>query len=184
MSIVRRRGPYIAAFSAMALALVVACSPAGGPAGPTVAVGGDTAATLASAMQADRDFAAAVKKDGLKTAFLAWFEPEDSQLIDRGSMLQGAAAITAPFAQSPPGFTIDWMPDGGHAASSGDFAVTTGRYAVKMDAQQIDAGRYVTTWRKNAEGAWKVVLDATIADPIADPANVVPPTPDPDGRPG
>ena len=38
----------------------------------------------------------------------------------------------------------------------------------------------MTSWRKDAEGAWKVVMDATIADPVAMPAS----TPDPDGRPG
>jgi ketosteroid isomerase-like protein len=184
MTNLRKKTPYRAALAAMVVVLAVACS--GPSVGVDVKVGvKDAQATLDSAMQADRDFAAAVKKDGPKAAFLAWFEPEGSQFIDRGSMLEGAAAIAAPFEQSPPGFTLDWAPDGGHASAGDDFAVTTGRYAVKMDAQQIDAGRYVTTWRKNAEGAWKVVLDATIADPLAvDPASAAPPAPDPDGRPG
>jgi ketosteroid isomerase-like protein len=175
----RKKAPYRAAFAAMIVVLAVACS------GPSVGVDvkvdvKSAQATLDSAMQADRDFAAAVKKDGPKAAFLTWFEAEGSQFIDRGSMLQGAAAIAAPFEQSPPGFMLEWAPDGGHASGGGDFAVTTGRYTVKMDDQQIDAGRYVTTWRKNADGAWKVVLDATIADPSAPPTT----TPDPNGRPG
>ena len=174
-----KRHPYRAAFVAMLVALAVACS-AGG-AGPTVDLKGGAEAALKSAMEADTAFAAAVKKDGLKTAFLAWFEPEGSQFIDRGSMLTGAAAIAAPSEQAPPGFALEWAPDGGHASSAGDFATTTGRYTVKMGDQQIDAGRYVTSWKKNAEGAWKVVLDATIADP---PKSDVPPTPDPNGRPG
>ncbi len=174
-----KRHPYRAAFIAMLVALVVACS-GSTDVGVTVDVGTTPEKTLESAMQADREFAAAVKTDGLRKAFLAWFEPEGSQFIDRGSMLTGAAAIAAPFEQSPPGFMLEWAPDGGHASKAGDFAVTTGRYAVKMGDQQIDAGRYVTTWKKNAEGAWKVVLDATIADPLAPPTT----TPDPDGRPG
>lgn len=175
----RRKAPYRAAFAALIVVLAVACS------GPSVGVDlkvnvKNEQVTLDSAMQADRDFAAAVKKDGPKAAFLAWFEAEGSRFIDRGSMLEGAAAIAEPFAQSPPGFTLEWAPDGGHASAGGDFAVTTGRYAVKVGAQQIDAGRYVTTWRKNAQGAWKVVLDATIADPSAPTTT----TPDPEGRPG
>ncbi len=174
-----KRNPYRAALAALVVVLAVACS------GPSVGVDvkvnvKNAQATLEAAMQADREFAAAVKKDGPKAAFLAWFEAEGSQFIDRGSMLVGATAIAAPFGQSPPGFTLEWAPDGGHASAAGEFAVTTGRYAVKLDAQQIDAGRYVTTWRKNAEGAWKVVLDATIADPSAPPTT----TPDPEGRPG
>jgi hypothetical protein len=39
----------------------------------------------------------------------------------------------------------------------------------------------MTSWRKDEAGAWKVVMDATIADP---PNAGVPPAPDPDGRPG
>ena len=179
MSIVRRRGPYIAAFSAMTLALVVACSPAGAPAGPSVAVGG-AQATLDSALQADRDFAAAVAKDGPKVAFRAWFHPTDSQFIDSGSYLKGVDAIVAPFEQAPPDFTLGWTPDSGVASASGDFATTTGRFAVKMGAQTIQEGRYMTSWRKDETGAWKVVMDATIADPAAPPTT----TPDPEGRPG
>ena len=175
-----KRHPYRAAFVAMLLALAVACSGSTDP-NLNVNVGATAEKTLESAMQADRDFAAAVKTDGLKTAFLAWFEPEGSQFIDRGSMITGAASIAAPFEQAPPGFMLEWAPDGGHASDAGDFATTTGRYTVRMGDQQIDAGRYVTSWKKNAEGEWKVVLDATIADP---PKSDVPPTPDPEGRPG
>ena len=49
-----------------------------------------------------------------------------------------------------------------------------------MGAQTIQEGRYMTSWRKDEAGAWKVVMDATIADPAAPPTT----TPDPDGRPG
>ena len=176
-----KRHPYRAAFAAMLVTLVVACSGASGV-DMSVAAKPGAEATLQSAMEADKAFVADIKKNGLQAAFLAWFEPEGSQFIDRGSMLTGAANIAAPFAQTPPGFMIDWTPDGGHASDAGDFATTTGRYTVKMGDQQIEAGRYVTSWKKNAEGAWKVVLDATIADPL--PAGAVPPAPDPDGRPG
>ena len=37
-------------------------------------------------------------------------------LLDCG-MVQGAEAIAAGFAQSPPGFAIAWEPDGGHGAA-------------------------------------------------------------------
>lgn len=187
MSFVTSKGPYRAAFGAMALALLMACSGQNGPnVGVEVSVK-SAATTLESAMQADRDFAAAVAKDGPKAAFLAWFEPTESQFIDAGSVLKGAAAIVAPFEQSPPDFKLEWSPDGGSGSASGDFAATTGRYTVKMGTQMLAQGRYMTAWRKNAEGAWKVVMDATVADPAAPPTAPAGPTPDkPDfqGRPG
>jgi|JI10StandDraft_1071094.scaffolds.fasta_scaffold19046_9 ketosteroid isomerase-like protein len=176
----RKKAPYRAALAAMVVVLAVACS--GPSVGVDVKVSGveNAQATLDAALQADREFAAAVAKDGPKAAFLAWFHPTDSQFIDAGSHLKGAEAIAAPFEQSPPGFTIGWVPDSGVASASGDFATTTGRFAVKMGDQTLQVGRYMTSWRKDEAGAWKVVMDATIADPPAPPTT----TPDPDGRPG
>lgn len=172
-----KRYPYRAAFAAMIVALAVACAPA-----DTVAVPAVTAeATLAAVLQADTDFAAAVAKDGPKAAFLAWFHATDSQFIQPGAYLKGAEAIAGGFEQTPPDFKIAWVPDSGVASPSGDFATTTGRFTVTIGAQTVEQGRYMTSWRKEADGAWKVVMDATIADP---PAMSVPSTPDPNGRPG
>lgn len=181
MSSLRKKAPYRYAFVAMVAALAVACSGPMGSGGDVKAEAPTAQATLDSALQADRDFAAAVAKDGAKTAFRAWFHPTDSQFIDAGSYLKGVDAIVAPFDQSPPDFTIGWTPDSGVASASGDFATTTGRFAVKMGAQTIQEGRYMTSWRKDETGAWKVVMDATIADP---PASNFPPEPDANGRPG
>ncbi len=178
-----KRNPYRAAFAAMLVALAVACSPSDKPivdVNVKVDVAGGAQATLDAALQADRDFAAAVAKDGPKAAFLAWFHPTDSQFIEAGNTLKGAEAIAAPFDQSPPDFKLAWTPDGGVGSASGDFAATTGRFTVKMGDQTIGEGRYMTAWRKDADGAWKVVMDATVADPAA----TAPATPDPNGRPG
>jgi ketosteroid isomerase-like protein len=141
MSQLRKKAPYRAAFAAMIVGLLVACS---GPTAPVVPVADPNAAqtTLDAALQADRDFAAAVAKDGAKAAFAAWFHPTDSQFVQPGVYLKGAEAIAAPFEQSPPGFSIGWTPDSGVASASGDFATTTGRYAVKMGDQTLEQGRY------------------------------------------
>ena len=180
MSHLRKKAPYRAAFAAMIVGLLVACS---GPTAPVVAVADPNAAqtTLDAALQADRDFAAAVAKDGPKAAFTAWFHPTDSQFVQPGVYLKGAEAIAAPFEQSPPGFSIGWTPDSGVASASGDFATTTGRYALKMGDQTLEQGRYMTSWRKDEAGVWKVVMDATIADPPSAGSDI---PPDPDGRPG
>jgi ketosteroid isomerase-like protein len=176
-----KRHPYRAAFAAIVAVLLVACS---GPVAEMAAVApaGNTAqSTLDAALQADRDFAAAVAKDGSKAGFLAWLHPTDSQFIQPGVYLKGASAIAAPFEQSPPGFAIAWVPDSGVGSASGDFASTTGRYTVKMEDQLLEQGRYMTSWRKDEAGVWKVVMDATIPDPAT---SDIPPTPDPQGRPG
>jgi ketosteroid isomerase-like protein len=160
--------PYRATLAAIVVSLGVACSPSGAKAG------------LDAAMQADRDFAAMVKKDGPKAAFLHYLDPVDSEFIEPGVVNKGADTIAAGFDQIPPGFTIEWAPDSGHASASGDLAWTSGSYTVKLNGAAIDAGRYITGWRKAADGAWKVVIDSRIPDPPPPASRDA----DPQGRPG
>ncbi len=181
MTLSFKKHPYRAAFAALVTVLLVACSGPVAELGAVVSATSTAQATLDSALQADRDFAAAVAKDGPKVGFLAWFHATDSQFIQPGAYLRGAEAIAAPFDQSPPGFAIGWTPDSGVASPSGEFASTTGRYTVKMGDQLLEQGRYMTSWRKDEAAAWKVVMDATIPDPAT---SNFPPTPDPQGRPG
>ncbi len=179
-----KRSAYRYAFGAMIVALAVACSPA-----PAPAVDADAGATvvatpessLAAAMEADRAFAAMAQKDGLKPAFLAYMDPTDSQRIEPGVVFKGAEQIAAMFDQTPPGFSVEWTPDGGHGSSGGDMAVTTGRYTVKISGADADTGRYITVWRKDAGGAWKVLMDSGVPDPAAPAGGDAP---DPEGRPG
>lgn len=174
-----KKHPYRAAFVAMLVALAVACS-ASTDVGLTVDVGGAPEKTLEAAMQADRDFAAMAKAEGPKAAFLKYMHATDSKFLQPGGVLQGAEAIAAGFAQSPPGFAIAWEPDGGHGAASGDLAVTTGLYTISMGDQTIEKGRYVTVWGKDAAGEFKATMEMSVPDPV-----VAPPTaPDPEGRPG
>lgn len=176
------RTPYRAAFAAMTLALLVACSGESGPkvvADPALA----QATSLEAAMRVDRDFAAMAKKDGLKAAFLKYMD-KDGSFIQPGAMINGGEKVAAGFEGSPPDFMVDWTPDGGHGSVSGDMAVTTGLYAISAGGQQVEKGRYVTVWRKDAAGELKAVMDTSVMDP---PALVTTPTPDkPDfqGRPG
>jgi ketosteroid isomerase-like protein len=183
MRMMRGKGPYRAAFVAMSLALLVACSGESGPkaaADPAAA----QAASLEAAMQVDRDFAAMAKKDGLKAAFLHYMDAKDGQFIQPGVVLTGADKIAAGFDGSPPDFMVDWTPDGGHGSVSGDMAVTTGLFQVTTGGQTIDKGRYVTVWRKDAAGQLKAVMDLGVSDPPAAPAPATPDKPDFEGRPG
>jgi ketosteroid isomerase-like protein len=174
-----KRHPYRAAFVAMLVALAVACS-ASTDVGLTVDVGGTPEKTLEAAMQADRDFAAIAKAEGPKAAFLKYMHPTDSKFLQPGAVVQGAEAIAAGFAQSPPGFAIAWEPDGGQGSASGDLAVTTGLYTISMGATPIEKGRYVTVWSKDAAGELKATMEMSVPDPAVQPNTA----PDPEGRPG
>jgi len=173
-----KRSAYRYAFGAMLLALVVACSGSGGL-DVNVDISGSPEKTLEAAMKADQDFAALAAKDGPKAAFLAYLDPVEGTRIVPGGMVKGADANAKGFEGVPPGFALAWSPDGGHGAASGDLAVTTGRYTIKVDGVQQDAGRYVTVWRKDTKGDLKAVMDLGVPDPGPQITE-----PDPEGRPG
>jgi len=175
-----KRGPYRYAFGAVCLALAVACSGADTTGTEISAVEMITGAeaTLELALQADRDFAAMAATDGVKAAF-AEFMAEDGKRIEPGAVVRGSADVLKLFDGLPPGFVLEWKPDDGYGSASGDLAVTTGRYAAKLNGEEQGAGRYVTVWRKNAAGALKAAMDLGVPDPGPQTTG-----PDPEGRPG
>jgi ketosteroid isomerase-like protein len=183
----KARTPYRAAFAALTLALLVACSAGNGP---KIEVGTKSAgATLEAAMQADRDFAAMTRKEGPRASFLKYMHTTDSQFLQPGAVVRGAEAIAGGFG--PPGtpptaFMIDWTPDGGHGSASGDLAVTTGLYTISSGGHDIEKGRYVTVWSKDAAGELKAAMDMSVPDPSAPvaPTAPTPDKPDFEGRPG
>jgi ketosteroid isomerase-like protein len=62
-----------------------------------------------------------------------------------------------------PNLKITWQADNANVARSGELGYTSGAYQMSFtDAAGKtipDNGKYVTVWRKQADGNWKVVLD-------------------------
>jgi ketosteroid isomerase-like protein len=174
------RTPYRIVFAAIVLALTVACSNASNTP-PTAEINAVKAqASLNEAMDADKAFSAMAQAQGVGAAFAQYMDKVDGRMFQPGEIVQGEAAIREAFANWPANTQLVWAPDGGHGSASGDLAVTTGRFQNKVDGVTRSEGRYVTVWRRNAEGQWKGVMDIGVPDP---PPPVVR-EPDPEGRPG
>lgn len=171
------RNPYRAAFAALVIALIAACS-ANVPGGGDPKAAAD--ATLKSAQAADKAFSDYAQTAGMGEAFGKYMDALDGQMIGDGDITRGEAAIRAAFKDWPADVKMTWAPDGGVGAASGDIAVTTGRYARTRNGADVGQGRYVTVWRKNAAGEWKGVMDIGAADPPPKK----PAEPDLQGRPG
>ena len=64
---------------------------------------------------------------------------------------------------SIPALTIEWHPAKVEVARSGEMAYSTGAYKMTFkDAAGktiTDNGKYVTVWKKQSDGSWKVALD-------------------------
>lgn len=109
-------------------------------------------------------FAADTAKGGGK-AFAAWFA-DDSVSLGKGQPpIHGREAIAKQATWSPKSYQLTWTPTEAVMSPAGDMGYTWGHY----DGQSTDAdgnskvtsGRYLTIWRKERDGNWKVVLDAS-----------------------
>jgi uncharacterized protein (TIGR02246 family) len=135
----------------------------------------DPAAGRAALLKADADFNAAAAARGAE-GWASFFAEDGSMLPSRGGIVTGPAAIRefmAP-AFAEPGFSLAWTPERADVAVSGDLGWTTGTWELRRKGPAGDpvrrTGRYVTVWRKQADGAWKVVMDVGNQDPEAEAA--------------
>lgn len=123
-------------------------------------------------MQADRDFAAAVAEGGAD-AWATWFAEDGAMIQPRVGEVRGRAAIRELMAGlDEPGASLHWTPDRADIAASGDLGWTTGHYVSESTAAdgtpQRAEGLYVSIWRRQADGSWKVVMD--LGNPVDTPA--------------
>ncbi len=120
-------------------------------------------------MEADRAFARATA-ERRAAGWVSFFADDGAQLVP-GSEVRGQDAIRELMgpAFADTSFTLSWEPTRADIAASGDVGYTIGRYVSRRtgpDGILVEStGAYVTMWRRNPEGVWKVVLDSGVPDP-------------------
>jgi uncharacterized protein (TIGR02246 family) len=111
-------------------------------------------------------FARATALGGGK-AFASWFAEDAVTLSNGKAPVQGHAAIAAQATWSEKSYQLTWTPQAGQLA--GEMGYTWGHYegtSITPDGQRVTtAGRYMTIWKKQADGEWKVELDASNDEP-------------------
>jgi ketosteroid isomerase-like protein len=121
--------------------------------------------------QLEAQFAADTAKGG-GPAFAAWFAPDAVTLANGKPAVMGHDAIAASATWTPESYQLTWKPEGARMASSGDMGYTWGHYeGVSKDAQGNTvktSGRYMTLWKKQSDGKWKVEVDSSNDGPAAD----------------
>ncbi len=152
---IRPMSPKTAALSLCALALLAGCSPSG------------TEKFKAEILAADKAFAAAAQKDGITASFLGVITPDGKILGDSRS---GPDAVRNTFMQVPKTATLIWEPSFVDVSASGDLGYTWGRYTLTVPSGKkgappyVGMGTYVTIWKHQPDGTWKVVLDGGSPD--------------------
>lgn len=127
----------------------------------TPARAAESAAVL---LEADRAFDRETKARGVD-GWVEWFAEDGRMFPDGRDVIQGKAAIRELMGPlfSRPENSLRWGPVGGDMAASGDLGYTFGHSTSRRPnaaGEMADHfGKYVTIWKKQADGGWKVVLD-------------------------
>jgi ketosteroid isomerase-like protein len=134
-----------------------------------IAIGQEKADEAKLLMQLDSDFDIATSKKGVD-GWVPYFAPNGSMLSDTSKPITGPAAIRA--AMKPvfddSTFTLRWHPTKAEMMIPGVIGYTVGRWERtrknKEGKWMKSIGTYSTTWMKQPDGSWKIVLDSGVAD--------------------
>ena len=118
-------------------------------------------------LKADRDFS----RDTVKDRLDGWMAhmAEDAVLFSDKPVV-GADAIRAFYepAFADPAFALSWQPTRAEMFRSGDTGYTTGRYELHAKDGKgnpvVRHGSYLTVWKKQSDGSWKVIADGGAPD--------------------
>ncbi len=134
------------------------------------------ALALIGGVYADSEHSKADMVDQLLQADLAWSESFSAEKKDAflGTLLNDAVLLAphAPIAKGSdafggllelPGVELAWQPISAEVSASEDMGYTFGTYELKFDGPDgnpvVDEGKYLTIWKRQADGSWKVAVD-------------------------
>jgi ketosteroid isomerase-like protein len=130
----------------------------------------------AQLLQADRDFDRATAEQGVE-GWVSYFAEDGKMFLRNGQIVGDHDSIRELMAPAfeQPGYSLRWQPLAADMSSADDLGYTYGDYtltATDKEGQPVTLyGRYVTIWKKQADGSWKVAAD------IGTPPNPSPPPP-------
>ncbi|MEP6602889.1 MAG: hypothetical protein ABJB69_02975 [Spartobacteria bacterium] len=118
---------------------------------------------LNQVVEAERAFSRTCGEVGIRKSFLQFFA--DDSTIFAPEPKNGKKFYTA---YQDKGRKLIWEPIFATIASSGELGVTTGPWEMQTsmtDAKPIAFGDFVSVWKKQRDGSWKVVVDVGIDHP-------------------
>ncbi len=135
----------------------------------------DSATARAVLMDADRAFAQATARDRVE-GWVAAFAG-DGAMFRQGGVVTGHGAIRELMAPhfADTSYSLAWEPTAAEVAASGDLGYTVGRSENRRRDVKgrvlIGHGSYLTVWKRQPDGSWKVAIDIGSSDGPPQPAN-------------
>jgi ketosteroid isomerase-like protein/quercetin dioxygenase-like cupin family protein len=113
-------------------------------------------------MTLDREWSASVKD---LDKFMSYFAPDASVYAPGMPVVTGTGPIRDAMTEmsSAPGFSLEFAPTRADVSASGDVGYTIGTYQMNTTGTP-EKGKYVTVWKKQSDGQWKVTEDIFNAD--------------------
>ncbi|HLL53542.1 MAG TPA: DUF4440 domain-containing protein [Myxococcaceae bacterium] len=155
----------VAAVLLCAACLASACVRRVAPdAAPRADASGDAETARRALLDADRAFADATAKRGVE-GWTSWFTANGVMLPLNGPLVEGHAAIRDLMRRSLgfPGFRLEWQPLRAEVSRAGDLGYTIGRFEASTlrngERIVLQRGKYLSVWRKQPDGGWKVEAD-------------------------
>ncbi|HVG31650.1 MAG TPA: nuclear transport factor 2 family protein [Pyrinomonadaceae bacterium] len=131
--------------------------------------------SLRSLVEAERAFARTSVQKGVRDSFFEFFAEDGINFTPHPTNTRDAIRKSQPPATRPP-ITLNWEPAFADISQAGDLGYTTGPFWItdqSAEKRPTRHGFYFSIWKKQADGQWKVVIDAGIQMPA--PASNQPP---------
>jgi ketosteroid isomerase-like protein len=147
----------------LSVLLVLCMLFAASPARNSSSSSGDREADLRSIVEAERGFARLSVEQGTRAAFIE--NLADDSVIFRPEPVNGKKWWSE--RPSRPG-VLSWRPIFADVSRAGDLGYTTGPWEFReksVEDKPVAFGQYVTIWKRQATGAWKVAVDLGTSNP-------------------
>lgn len=119
--------------------------------------GPEASANFNSLVESEHAFARAAAEKGTRDAFLEFLA--DDGIVFQPGPVNGKQSWSA--RPKRPGL-LSWYPILANVSSAGDMGYTTGPWEFRRDGadeKPIAYGNFVSVWKKQADGRWRVALD-------------------------
>ncbi len=126
----------------------------------------------AALFETDRQFAKMSLEKGAAEAFRMYLAEDAVQLSSGANPVYGRDSIYQDMLEMPEGIVLEWEPQDGEVAQSGEMGWTWGKYVfTRKDAQGEESksyGKYLNIWEKQEDGQWRVLIDMGNKSPAPD----------------
>ncbi len=109
-------------------------------------------------IKTDVAFSSMSKQQGMKKAFIEYMDDDGILLRPYHPPIIGANAIEYLTETNDSSYTLTWHPSSARVSASGDLGYSYGIYNLQLQDTTLQ-GTYVSIWKKQKDGKWKLVLD-------------------------